>query len=678
MEHAYFDDEHKSTYPWPLGGDDERERWLWDFGYLEDTDETNKMAVFHSTLINTIFDYIGKDLTDWDSQYFDGLVVQYYSHWSCVDTTVLYLNAKRDELKAGATGEGVAALPVVIDELGNRQRLDCWDRRFDCYACDKSLEYETGWSRIRVLDEPEREPELIYTQAAETARKLISFSAKNQDGSGNNIRGVMWEWMMKPRGNPSDKCEIVQGCGRTTQLPGYRYPAFDAYRFFVHMINRLMILPVEYDIISSNGSIMLVKAQFSGVGGIVTAYWGYDKDDVFKEDIGSVMILISAPDGYEWANQYNAVGEDKGAVTVNGNGKVLVKLDTSPRYLSWGKQIPDFPADNVENFSEVAFLLNHSLPGGAVVINKFDSEDVEVGEIITPLAPYTDMGGLAWTALSGMLLVSCNTSSEEPRVLMFDGLDGTYDEDDDIKLYELDITNKEIYGIATDVVKIDNKETDLIYTLVKKVANGTTYWLDAYYHNGTVWVKNVEHSVEITGLFSGEEPKQVRTGVYWDWDPLEEEGEFKQAVYVSTDHRVLYSTVVVNEEPPYTYLDEFDDFTESDTGCDYNGFGFALDGQLYVADGGTNNRIRKYVIERASNPPYGNPSDIISLGADVPTGLRTTPFGTLGITMNVAGGGYKVVEYVNDGGGDYTISREIATGESTELIPNDLEYSYNR
>jgi len=676
MENAYPNG--PSDKPWPGGPGftpEQKRKWKLDFGISVPNYEPNKLAVFHATFLETFFEYVKNDVNEeYETRYFDGLVFQYYSHWSCIDTTLMYLNDLRDGMKPGT---GVADLPVVIDELGNRQRLYNFDPAAQCYVCDKDLEYETGWSRNRMSGTPDIDSELAFTQASEAARKLIRCSAPNTDGSGNNIRGVMWEWMMKPRDCTTDKCEIVQGCGRSLQLPGYRFPSFTAYKFFVHIINRLLITPTVLEYISSNGYLTMARADFHGTGGDVTAYWGFYRDDVYEETISpQIAVPITRPSTStaDVVYIYNAVGESLGDMPVV-NGMVNVDLSTSPRYLSWGEEVEGWPPgpDPVEDYSHIAFNLNKSNVKPWVWIRNFDTIE-EIKELQeNEWEGTSELRGLAWMTSMDRLLVSVNG----PDYRIIDSFNSyTYSGKD-----SLDVTSQfdEIGSIATRFMNIDGEQTEVLHVLVK--IGSSDYKVVTYCHdkdNG--WILKPGKTVEIdeTALLSGEMPEQLRVAPYWEDNDGEGKSKFIETLYLSTNTRILYVNKI--DDP-----DLFVDFTAPDASCEYNGFGFALDGHLYISNDLSNDpEIRKYEIDWTTQPsqdPFSTWSAAVAFGSsESPRGMRISPFGTLVVSVTT-GTGFKVLEYVRDAEGKWdTISPRILEDEpsATGWVPGDMEFTYNR
>ena len=675
--------------PWPLGDDTERKNWLYDFGYMNDLTETNKLAIFHSTFIKTIYNYMAKDVQEeWEYKYFDGLVVHYYSHWSCIPKTIEYLNYVRDVTLKGAaegSGEGVAVVPVVIDELGNRRRLESFEQGEKCWKCDKTIEYETGWSRNRIISDPDMVDELIDTQASETARSLIMFSARNEDGSGNNIRGVMWEWMMKPAGSTTDKCGIVLNCGRSRALPGYRYPAFDAYRFFVYIINRLIITPKNTYIVeieTDGPTIEQIEVDLSGAVGDVTAYWCYDPSLVYSKDIScNETVKVPSPNYYQ-AYIYNAVGDLLETQTfAQGQTELEVYHTTSPRYISWNKPIygDDWPEDDVDNYSEVAFLTNTGSGAWGIASYKFDAENMDVWDRTNPFSNYSDIRGLAWLEEPNRLIVSCNNDAGKPEILKLYALTGAYDSTGDIDVHAIDNNIREIRGIATNYVLTGSDQvSEVIHAIVDKGTETVSdYKLDTYYHDGNAWVKANAFDFNYCIPLPAGTPDQIRIDDRWVPDFIPEP-KYSKALFISMSDRIIYLDFA--DDGGFEKV-AFENYTVSDATCNYNGFGFALDGNLYVSDGDPNNKTRKYIIpETGAVPPYSNVSDIITFTDATPMGLRITPFGTLGITVGFDDGGGKVVEYVNDAAGSFSSlsPRTIADISDTDLIPGDLEYSYNR
>lgn len=499
----------------------------------------------------------------------------------------------------------------------------------------------------------------------------------------------MWEWMMKPRDCPSDKCEIVQGCGRKTQLPGYRFPAFDAYRFFVYIINRLVITPIT-TVISNplDDSFTLFKADLTGTAGAVTTYWGYYSDNYYREDIDSQheSQWIASPDPtFEKAYVYNAVGEYLEELDVQDNKGfyyVAATVSTSPRYLSWDEKILGLPEDTVDNYSEVAFVTNTETSAEGVADYKFDSSTEEVWAQTTPFASYSYIAGLAWLDEPGRLLVACNDGAGVQRLLKLRPLDGYYDIGKDIDIHGIDNSIREIRGIATNyLLTAEGQVSEVIHAIVDKGSETVPdYRLDTYYNNGSNWVmvdgtgSLFDYCIDIPDDSGTAE--QIRLDELWD--PANQ--MYHDALYVSTAHKILFSIFDseggFKELPGSVYID---DFTVEDTNSSYSGFGFALDGHLYIADNGQGgNRIRKYLVGKTgSGPPYHADTGSISINNGEPVGLRITPFGTLGIAIDFDPGGGAIVEYVNDENGNFTLTRTIVD-ISSELVPGDLEYSYNR
>ena len=677
-----YDADNPGVSLWSTANQD---KWKYDFGLLfSEPEKVNKLAVFNNAFLQMIFLYIKEDLKNPEPVYFDGLVIQYYNHWSCIGAVIEYLNWLRDDLKGGGDGEGVAALPIVIDELGNRQRLQSFDPAAYCISCTKNYEYETGWSRSRIAGLA-WEDELKNTQAAETARKLIRFSAPREDGSGNNIRGVMWEWMMKPRDCPSDKCELVQSCGNFPQLPGYRYPAFDAYKFFVHLINRVMYWPdyMNIDTAINDPDIEVYQVTFKKDETLlpskhVTAYWGYNILNPHLENISGSTSIERPDDRYDEAYVYNAVGEQLNILPVNGE-YVDAPYESSPRYLSWGCQVIGWSNDNVDNYSEVVFQLNQAASADPKIpVKEFDSGAYKRNIVEETPGDFTDMRALAWSATDGRLLVTSNPTSG-PRVFLFHGLTGGYNSKIDIDDIDAADTILEVRGIAADIVAKPFGDTDLIHVLAREDKLGADdFWLKSYFYffdedhpENNEWQKEQYYDIDETGWEPGEEPEQIRQCVYWS----QSKAKFKPTLFISTHHRILYLNK--EQEPNVTV----DNFTEPVQPSLFNGFGFALDGNLYVADAHEDkNAIRKFAVDWSQTPAATLASSGHLQFEDKPTGFRISPFGTLCATLAVSDGSFRVIEIVPDENGVFTLSegRYIVNSGSTDFFPGDLEFSRNR
>ena len=665
--------------PWPLS---DPEKWKYDFGYLDSEEYTNRLAVFRVAFLETMFEYFKRDLSGaWNERYFDGLLVHYYSHWACIGTTLNYLNILRDGFVGGATGEGVAALPVVINELGNRRRLDSFDPNLDCYACDKMLDYETGWSRIRIAD-AEREPELTSTQAASAARRMIRFSAPNQDGSGNNIRGVTWEWMMKPKALPTDKCEIVQGCIHMTLLPGYRFPAFDAYKFFVYIINRLMYTPIHLINThhANNPGVPTVQVVFNGSGGAVTACWCYNPVVLYDEDITCTAQIPRPLPGYTVAYSYNAVGEFQDILTVEADS-VEANLSTSPLYLSWGGPLSDWDPeyDPVDDYSEILCVLNDesAVPNVPEIrVHNFDTESHKQTIVENQYFDMNDLRGLAWMTSTGQLLVSDNATNQQGIHRFGDlrvGLEYGYEDD------KLDLSSEcdEVGSITTRIGKYLIDDDPVTYETFEALhilvdTGGEVYKVLTYRLEVNNFVKVGLSTVDIN-LNPGEKPRQLRVAHYWETERGDDPDAFVETLFLSTNKRILY----LRETQPNTFIG----FTTHESSREYNGFGFALDGDLYIANSEAGSTaILKYEIDWSVEPPFSSSSVAISCDQGYsPMGMRISPFGTLVVTLDTPNG-FEIAEYVNDADGLWnTIDpRIILTETSADLVPGDLAFSYDR
>jgi len=479
--------------PWP---DNNIYAWKYDFGYAVEG-ETNKVAKFNAYFLGTIFDYIATY-----PEHFNGLLIHYYSHWSCIGDILGALRRWRmDNLGT------INSLPLIIEELGNIQRLLPYGEDQPGYKCDKTIEYVTGDRGNEVASS---ELFLNQTQAAETARKLLMFFGKSQIA---NVKMLMWEWLIKPIDYASEKTGLIQACGYNPTLPGYRYPAFTAFRFFSFILAQgfeFAEFSIETDPNAEN--LQMVKVDFlrtNGVDEYITAFWGYDTNNYYREDPGIRIVPLTPPGSHNAPQLYDATGQTipESAVKIPEIGNnVQVEIDTAPRYMIWENNLfagwEPSETGFFENYNQfilgrqknsVDTLWSYSFDTGEENSEKFDGPGLEYNEY-----ELDAVTGFAWTN-SGLLIVNNSPTETEkgiPTVHFFNSFTGELEaqavvikiagEDEDIEL---------LRGVVSKQVEVGDKAEDRIF-LPAKIEGSDNYCLYGCEKTGSTLTVEIEINLD--------------------------------------------------------------------------------------------------------------------------------------------------------------------------------------
>jgi len=357
MREAYGGPNGTWEKPWPETPDG-IQAWKYDFaiGHEHFEDKVSRKTISAAEFMKHLFDYIKKDVV-LERPHFSGLMIHFYEHWSCIPKVLEYLNWLRsDHLEIA-----VDNFPVLVNELGNRLR---WIGRGDPgYKCDKTIDYETG---TRFDKDP---VEIINEQACETSRKLLMFSAPSVGPTVHNIGSIEWMHAMKPPDSVTDKCGIIQECGRRPTLPGKRFQALNAYRFFMQIINNGFSIQSHkwFEVPPNVAYRRIVFKNHDNL--FITAFWCFEYSEDPPSDIGiyneAVIIEeLSVPypqSGELYSGEitmYSAAGEHlkNESFIVEDVEDVDVDCDTSPKFLVWGDPyVLDFEEEltGFENYSKL-------------------------------------------------------------------------------------------------------------------------------------------------------------------------------------------------------------------------------------------------------------------------------------------------------------------------------------
>jgi len=427
MKGAYYGG--TSDVPWPQ---DNPELWLADFGYATDpvidpntidkySVTQNPVAIFNYAFIEQIFKYA----TDVDSKlylYFsDGILIHDYYHWSCLLKILEYLE---DQFS------GVPDIPpLFFEELGCSDRLIGSDSVPPGYKCDKLSLYVSGTRGMDLVEGIQYYTKLHATQVAELARKLLLLSSpaitiqQPKKTITCDCKGILWFWMMTWEDYEAGKGTLAKYCGANPTLPGYRFPAFDAYRLLTKLLKDFTV--TEHIVRKAvtgetfEGKIHIVTLTENDGPRKISAYWGfYDEDTkpgesdytwVFKEELSGT---ISFDNSFSTYHIYDALGIELGH---GGGNNMDVFIDTSPRYICWNFDITEYIPEEIPregtDYSHILVPFVHQIRG--FYFDKGDKTGWSPDEGWKYNIPFTkgetnpldDIQGFTWTE-SGILIVS--------------------------------------------------------------------------------------------------------------------------------------------------------------------------------------------------------------------------------------------------------------------------------
>jgi len=628
MVHAYFGF-GTTQEPWPLH---RRDFWLHDFGY-QALGSSNTIAQFNHGLIDIIMNYVNHN-----PDYFeDGFLIHYYSHWSCFWKVFEYLDARIPSIHT-----------VIVEELGSRNRMLSYSHyEQPGFKCDKTKIYETGLRSLSLSSSVEEEyckPQ--NTQIAELIRKLFVFSSEeikvpNKTTLSIRSKGVLWHWMMTWAEYRAGKCSLVSFCGDDPTLPGLRYPAFEAYRFFAHIFRWFKIKEHRITSESSppdhNVIMHLVHLEHFNEERSITAFWGYQDEksgheytDVYNEELPLMNVKISIPaevqgtDGKYYV--YDASGDledEQGTNFYASAVDIEIKICTSPRYIFWNflPGIQEFPKQEEITLENNSLLL---VPRNNSAINAcfFDQNDQEEDDQwrFDDKSYFAEIRGFTWTT-GGTLDVLGKDTSGNYIVCRYNGFTGESVEFFTVNL-DLNGTLRDIKSIASIVETTLKKELSLLAV-----------------HN----IDNIDQGHIVVMQEEGD-----NLTLFKDYEIGEL--ELPHTIIIGPGDKILASVNNYRDGSCVMYLNikksEVICLTERNLQFDVGGIAISSDGTLFVVQERLNSgEISFYSVDWDNLGEYcAVKVGEIPIDKGIPKGIKMSPYDTLCVSIGIKGSDISIID----------------------------------